>query len=105
MKAIKLVSRLVITCAFLASVQLNPAARGTTDEEFDCSGDRILQTLRCTEINIDPEVGPLTCGDIGDEGCAELCSDAGWTGGVMPESGCSDGPPVAFDCVCGLHNR
>jgi hypothetical protein len=87
-----------VASAFLMGVHTGLAAHALDDGDFQCTPG-FFQDLECTQTSGDP----LTCGDITDGTCTSLCDDVGWYGRAL-RADCDDGPPLTFDCVCGLNN-
>ena len=88
--------------AFGASGRVR-AATAVDDAQFTCISDPVFwwENLHCSQTGGDT----ATCGDVKDSACSQLCdaADMGITG-VLPSTSCNDGPPLTFDCVCGVHN-
>ena len=100
--------------AFLAMVSAAVAAFGTNTRarsagvpdlpEIEC--EWVLGSwAHCEQTGGDP----LTCSEIapdvesGDAFCRQICEGAGAPGrAIMPETTCFDGPPLSFECICGL---
>lgn len=99
---------LAMFCAAVAAFGTNTRAIGAgvlDDPTISCSNGQLYGTLDCWQSGGDP----VTCDEIfpdvdtGDAICTDLCSLAGWGGGgLMPQYSCDDGPPLSFQCVCGV---
>ena len=80
------------------------AATAVDDGQVICNSDPVFwwDILHCHQT---PGGDTLTCSNVDDSTCSQLCdkADMGSTG-VLPSTSCDDGPPLTFDCVCGVHN-